>query len=139
MRVLTDAENAVREAGQTNGYITIPLTTNQSVGIKDLSADPATLDFNAVAVGDSMEKTLTLTSTGTETVTIDQLNLLGIGDGNFSVTSVEQNSLAPNESTTVTVIFTRPEEPAPSTYIDELTITSDSSAGPVIVNLVANP
>jgi hypothetical protein len=139
MRVLTDAENAVREAGQTNGYLTIPLTTNQSVGIKDLSADPATLDFNAVAVGDSMEKTLTLSSTGTDAVTIDQLTLLGTGDGHFSVTSVEQNNLAPTESTTVTVTFTRPEEPAPSTYIEQLTITSDSSAGDVIVNLVANP
>jgi hypothetical protein len=139
MRVLTDAENAVREAGQSNGYITIPLTTNESVGIKDLSADPATLDFNEVAVGDSMEKTLTLSSTGTEAVTIDQINLLGTGDGHFNVTNVEQNTLAPNESITVTVSFTRPEEPAPSTYIDQLTITSDSSAGDVIVNLVANP
>ena len=139
MRVLTDAENATRMNGETNGYINVSLVTDQSAGFKDLSTDVASLNFDGVASGESLEQTLTLQSNGTDPVTINEINIMGTGDGTFTVSELTQNTLAPNETTTLTVTFNRPQEMLASTYIDQLIITSDSNAGNVIVSLVANP
>ena len=131
-----DAENFV------DGELRVPLSTTESSSLKLLEVDETSLSFDGVAAGESVEQTITLSSTGDAPVEISAIELEG-GELDVSVFSVADTSggaLAPSETRQVTVTFTRPaDEVAANAYQADLVVRNDGLGGDVLVTLVANP
>ncbi len=85
-----------------NPSLSIPLS-GTGVGPGTLAANPASLPFGSVQVGNSSSKSETLTNTGGSAVTISQANING---GAFSVSGLTlPATLSSNQSVTFTVTF----------------------------------
>ncbi len=100
-------------------------------GSSQLSLSPASIDFGDVAVGDSRTETVTLTNSGTASLTISQADLTGTG---FSVSTLLL-TLAAGQATTFSVTF------APATSgsaSGSLSLISDAANSPTTLSLAGN-
>jgi hypothetical protein len=95
-----------------------------------LSANPTSMDFASVTVGTSSQQTLTLSSTGTASVTISLISVSGDG---FSATSPTLPlTLSPGQSSSLTVTFA----PAVTgSLTGSVSVASDSTNSPLTVAL----
>ena len=65
--------------------IRVVLQTNESTGIKLLSSDVSSLNFNGVASGETLEQTFNLTSNGTDAVNVTGARFMeGSDEGVFT-------------------------------------------------------
>ena len=100
-------------------------------GSGQLTLNPTSLDFGDVAVGNNSTQTVTLTNSGTASVTISQADLTGPG---FSVSSILL-TLAAGQTTTFDVTF------APATSGNasgSLSLISDAANSPTTLALAGN-
>jgi MYXO-CTERM domain-containing protein len=131
--------------GPKTDTVTISLTTD-SPGDPDptvmlsgngltLVGTPSPLDFGTVQVGSSLDKTLTITNTGTTTANV---NTITSGDSAFTYTVVGNplpRALAPAESMQVTVTFT----PVNGNVISaDLTIATDTTPSSLVVPMTGD-
>lgn len=131
-----EAENFV------NGELRVPLRTNESASLKLLELDEQSLVFDGVAGGESLEQTLTITSSGDDPVEVSAIEFEGseVDLAVFSVDDAQSGTLNPGESREITITFTRPaDEPAANAYQASLLIRNDGLGGDLLVTLVANP
>ncbi len=106
--------------------ITAPLT---GIGIQShLQITPSALNFGSIAIGASANLTLTLSNTGTASVTNLALSLTG----DYALTTPCTTTLAPNATCTATITFT-PTTLGPRT--GTLTIASSDASFPTVVPL----
>lgn len=84
-----------------NPVVTVPVTLTV-VGIPEINVDATELDFGDIIIGNTNTLTFTVTNTGTDVLTID--DLLSDFPGVYDIT-VTNNSLEVGESATVTVTF----------------------------------
>ena len=114
-----------------NSPATIPLSGTGATLL--LGAAPSSLNFGNVSVGSSSRQTVTLTNTGTESVTVSQATVAGAG---FSVSGLSVPlTLAASQHTTFDATF------APATTGDvagSITVASTASNSPATVALSAN-
>src|SRR5208283_3469620 len=127
---------APQSAGTTGGSLfasgaglTIPLTgTGTAPG--QLSANPGSLTFTNVQVGNSTNLSVTVTNTEGSTVTISQANLTGAV---FSISGLSLPiSLTTNQSVTFTATF---KPTAAGTASGNLSIVSNASSSPLNIAL----
>jgi Abnormal spindle-like microcephaly-assoc'd, ASPM-SPD-2-Hydin len=117
----TGSVSITSNASSTN--LTVPLSgTGVSQGA--LSANPATLTFPAVQVGNSANLSETLTNTGGTTVAISQANVSASSPFSFSGLNNFPINLTPNQSVTFTVTFT---PTVGGTASGSLSVTSNAS------------
>ena len=131
-----DADNAI------DGEFRIPLRTSLSNSLKLLDVDTSTVSFDSVAAGESSTVSITITSAGDSPVTLSETMIEGsdLDISTFSVSEPSPGAIAPGDSQTLDVTFTRPaDEMAPLAYQANLVIRSDSDGGDIVVTLVANP
>jgi Abnormal spindle-like microcephaly-assoc'd, ASPM-SPD-2-Hydin len=87
----------------TPSALTIPLSGTGQTATHSLSANPASLNFNTVTVGNSASLTSTITNTGNSNVTISSVS----ASSGFTATGLASGTtLQPNQSATLTVVFT---------------------------------
>jgi uncharacterized repeat protein (TIGR01451 family) len=74
--VLTDADNNVTESDESNNWRAVPITvtTTPPVGI---TVSPGDLQFGAVPITTSARRTVTITSTGQNPLTVNSINIAG--------------------------------------------------------------
>ena len=112
-----------------NPNLSIPLS-GTGVTPGTLAANPASLSFGSVQVGNNSSKSETLTNTGGSTVTITQANVTGTV---FSVSGLTlPATLSSNQSMTFTVIFAPTSAGAASGTVS---IVSDASNSPLSIAL----
>jgi glyoxylate utilization-related uncharacterized protein len=127
-------------AGAVSGNVTITSNgSNPSLAIPvsgtgvtpgTLSANPASLSFGSVQVGNSSTLSETLTNTGGSNVTISQANVTGTG---YSVSGLTlPATLTPNQSVTFNVKFA---PAAAGTVSGNVAIVSDASNSPLNIAL----
>jgi len=127
-------------AGNATGNVNITSNgANQNLAIPvsgdgvtpgTLSANPASLAFGSVQVGNSTNLSETLTNTGGSTVTISQANVTGAG---FSISGLAlPATLNPNQSVTFTATFA---PAATGTVNGTLAIVSTASNSPLNIAL----
>ena len=78
--------------------------TTLDQGVGQLSYSPDTLLITDVQIGFAKAGTLTITSSGDNTLRIDSISLSNAGEGVFYVEERSDLSLAPEQSTTVDVV-----------------------------------
>jgi hypothetical protein len=96
-----------------------------------LTLNPASLDFGDVTVGNSSTQTVTLTNSGTASLTISQADLTGTG---FSVNSILL-TLAAGQTTTFDVTFAPTSSGSAS---GSLSLISDAANSPTTLALAGN-
>jgi Abnormal spindle-like microcephaly-assoc'd, ASPM-SPD-2-Hydin len=105
----------------------VPSQTNQSM----LSANPTSLSFGNVQVGDSSAQSGTLRNTGFSRATISGVTVAGLG---YSVSGVvEGQMITPGQSALITITF------APTrtgSAVGSLSIASDASNSPTVISLL---
>ena len=113
----------------SNPSLVIPLS-GTGVAPGTLSANPTSLSFGNVKVGNNKSLSETLTNTGGSNVTISQDTITGTG---FSVSGLNLPlTLTPSQQVTFSVIFT---PPSPGTVNGNLTIISDASNSSLVIPL----
>ncbi|MGA8452090.1 MAG: choice-of-anchor D domain-containing protein [Candidatus Acidiferrales bacterium] len=114
------------------GYTSAGKTNPGNPGAGVLSASATSLTFGSVAVGNNATQSLTVTNTGTATVTISQATMSGAG---FSVIGGNPSGTIPvGQTSTIQVQF------APTTagaITGSLTVISDASNSPLMISLSA--
>lgn len=129
-----DADNAV------DGEFRIPLVTQLSASLKLLDVDVSMLSFDGVAAGDSASAMVSITSSGDAPVSLSDVVIEGSDAEFFTVTGDQTAMLAPGETTSFEVSFSRPaDEAVANAYQANLVVRSDSDGGDVLVSLIANP
>ena len=112
------------------GYTSAAKTTPGNPGAGVLSASATSVSFGSVAVGNNAAQSLTVTNTGTATVTISQATMSGAG---FSVIGGNPSGTIPvGQTSTIQVQF------APTTagaITGSLTVISDASNSPLMISL----
>lgn len=117
--------NLTISSDASNPTLTIPVS-GTGVAPGTLSANPTTLAFGNVQVGNTGSLSETLTNTGGVNVIISQANVTGTG---FSITGLTlPTTLAPSQSVTFTARFTPTGTGAAS---GQLSIVSDASNSPL--------
>jgi len=112
-----------------NPNLSIPLS-GTGVTPGTLTANPTSLAFGNVPVGNSSNLSETLTNTGGSTVTISQANVSGAG---FSISGLSlPATLTPTQSVTFTATFA---PTAPGSANGTLAIVSDGSNSPLNIPL----
>jgi hypothetical protein len=112
----------------SNSNLSIPLSgTGAAQGT--LTANPASLAFGSVQVGNSASLSETLTNTGGSTVSISQANVSGAG---FSISGLNEFpiSLTPNQSITFTATFAPTSAGA---LTGSLSVVSNASDSPLSI------
>ncbi|MFZ3329303.1 MAG: choice-of-anchor D domain-containing protein, partial [Candidatus Acidiferrales bacterium] len=114
------------------GYTSAGKTKPGNPGAGVLSASATSLTFGSVAVGNNATQSLTVTNTGTATVTVSQATMSGAG---FSVIGGNPSGTIPvGQTSTIQVQF------APTTagaITGSLTVISDASNSPLMISLSA--
>jgi hypothetical protein len=101
-----------------------------------VSASSTNLAFGAVLIGDSNDRSVTLTSTGTAPLTISGTAIQGVGAGMYAITSnTYSGSLAAGATCTIDVTFNPTSIGA---HPASLSITTNASAAPLVVTLSGN-
>ena len=104
-----------------------------SSGTPALSVSSTSVNFGDVTVGQTVKKTVTLTSTGSAPVSISDISVAG---SLFSASGITAPlSLNPGQIATLTLIFSSPHV---STFTGTVTVASNSSKGNVVVNMSGN-
>ena len=104
-----------------------------SSGAPALSISSTSISFGDVAVGQTVSKAVTLTSTGTVPVTISGISVVG---SLFTTSGVAVPlTLNPGQTATLNLSFYSPHV---SSFTGIVTIASDSSGGNVVINTSAN-
>jgi ribosomal protein L11 len=118
-------------SNQTNSQVVLPFTgTGDATGPGVLAANPTTLAFPNVQVGNNTSLSETLTNTGGATVTLSQANVTGAV---FSVSGLSLPlDLTANQSVTFTVTFT---PTAAQTASGSLSVVSTASNSPLSIAL----
>src|SRR6201986_1029140 len=97
-----------------------------------LSVSDNTINFGNIVVGQTVSQSLTLSSTGNSPVTISGISVAG---SLFSATGITTpTTLNPGQTATLNLGFTSPHV---STFTGVVTITSNSSAGNLTINMGA--
>ena len=113
-----------------NSPLTIPLGGTGVATSLLLGANPTGLSFGNVNDGATSSLTVALTNNGNANVTISGASATGAG---FSSSGVSAGTtLAPNQTTTLTVAF---DPPTPGGVTGGLTVTSNASNSPVAISL----
>lgn len=102
------------------------------------SVSPAQVDFGALAVGSSSEKTITLTNTSTEPITIATVSLKD-NRSEFQIVGTSKPlpvTLAPNESLTITVKATA-QQPSRQAITDAVVVTFTCTVREIPLRLIA--
>ncbi|MAD61840.1 MAG: hypothetical protein CMH49_10080 [Myxococcales bacterium] len=129
-----DADNAV------NGEFRIPLVTQLSASLKLLDVDVSMLSFDGVAAGDSASAMVSITSAGDAAVNLSEVVIEGSDAPLFTLTGDQSGMLAPGDTRSFEVTFSRPaDEAVANAYLANLVIRSDSDGGDVQISLIANP
>ncbi len=113
--------------------VSAKLTVTVPPSAPAVSLSPTSLSFGDQQVGTtSAEKTVTLTNSGTASLTINSIDIGGTNKGDFAQTRLIPNSLAPGASCTIGVTFT----PSDTGSRDaSLTISDNASDSPQSVTL----
>jgi len=115
-----------------SGAATVPLTiTLSGAGVTyQLTPSPSSLTFGNVAVASKISQTISLTNTGSVSLSVSQASLAG-SSFSFSGPNLPA-SLAAGQSTSLSVTFA-PVTPNPASGV--LSIASDASASPLTIAL----
>ncbi|HWO32294.1 MAG TPA: choice-of-anchor D domain-containing protein [Candidatus Acidoferrum sp.] len=104
-------------------------TTPSVTGVA-IEVSPSSVSFGSVAVGQSMTKTVTLTNTGTEALSVSGISVAGTG---FTASGPRlPMSMAAGQSTSISAVF-KPTGGAADT--GTITITSNAAGSPSLVAL----
>jgi hypothetical protein len=104
-------------------------TTPSVTGVA-IEVSPSSVSFGSVAVGQSMTKTVTLTNTGTEALSVSGISVAGTG---FTASGPRlPMSMAAGQSTSISAVF-KPTGGAADT--GTITITSNAAGSPSLVTL----
>ena len=129
-----DADNAV------DGEFRVPLVTQLSASLKLLDVDVTMLSFDGVPAGDSASAMVSITSAGDAPVSLSDVVVEGGDASLFNVTGDQSGMIAPGDTRSFEVTFSRPaDEAVANAYVADLLIRSDSDGGDVQVSLIANP
>lgn len=95
-----------------------------------ISANPTTVSFGTVTVGNSNSQPITLTNNGNATLTFSQITVAGTG---FSQTGLSTSTtIAAGGSTTFDAVFT----PSSATTVSgSITLTTNGTPSPLVINL----
>src|SRR5438270_677847 len=120
----------VLEVGALSGCAAYTSVSTQSTGSKSLSASPTNVSFGSVSVGSTSTQSVTLTNSGSASVTVSQATVSGTA---FTVTKgTPLSSIAPGQSATLQIQF------APSSsgnLTGSFTVASDATNSPTTVYL----
>ncbi|HEV2494752.1 MAG TPA: choice-of-anchor D domain-containing protein [Terriglobia bacterium] len=113
---------------------TVALTgTGAAAGAPAVSLSPSSLAFSSQTVGTtSAAQAVTLTNSGSETLTITSIAVSGTNAGDFAQSNTCGTSVAPNANCTINVTFT---PSATGTSTAGVTITDNASDSPQTVAL----
>jgi hypothetical protein len=121
---------AISSNSSTGGNAAVSLTGTGTAGSPALTLSTKSLSFGNEAVNSAATLSLTLTSSGTSSLTVNSASISGTGftviGGAFPVT------LAPNQTTTVQVQF---KPTAAGSDAGSLTIANNSTGGAAVVSL----
>jgi Abnormal spindle-like microcephaly-assoc'd, ASPM-SPD-2-Hydin len=106
-------------------------TPSKTTSSGTLSANLKTVSFGTIGVGKTMTESVTVTNTGTSTVTIDQTAVTGASFTTGAGTSLA--TIAPGQSKTIQIQFA-PQSPGSAS--GGFTVTSDAVNSPLSVQLV---
>jgi hypothetical protein len=124
----------------TDNRMEVPLVASSGTGFASLSIAPPNVEFNQVSTGDSLSKTITLTSNGTDPLSITSIALDANSDPVFEIENAEALTLEPNATQEITLTFTRPaDEVVANAYQGTVVIQSNGLSPETVVLLVANP
>jgi len=126
-------------AGSVSGSVSIttngpgsPLKINLSgTGTQpQISANPASVNFGTVTVGNSNSQPVTLTNNGNATLTFSQITVAGTG---FSQTGLSTSTtIAAGGSTSFNAVFT----PSSATAVNgSITLTTNGAPSPLVISL----
>src|SRR5580692_2484699 len=114
------------------GNLTINMSAAGIAGNPVLSVSSSTINFGNILVGQTVSQSVTLSSTGNAPVTISGISVAG---SLFSATGITTPmTLNPGQTATLNLEFTSPHV---STFTGVVTITSNSSAGKLTINMSA--
>src|SRR5438270_1353031 len=120
----------VLEVGALSGCAAYTSVSTQSTGSKSLSASPTNVSFGSVSVGSTSTQSVTLTNSGSASVTVSQATVSGTA---FTVTKgTPLSSIAPGQSATLQIQF------APSSsgnLTGSFTVANDATNSPTTVSL----
>ena len=141
MVIRTTADNVQTDGGQ---YV-VPLRLS-AAEIADLEIDKLQLDFSNVAAGQSLSQEVILTNPGGQPLEITRISMstdmddgLFASDADFSVANGGGAlTLAPGESHTVSIAFTRAVEDR-NRRLGALVIESNADTGRDVVYMTSNP
>jgi len=118
--------NVLVTSNAPNSPLSIGLSGTGQAATQLLSANPTSLNFANVNDGSSSTLSVTLTNTGNSNVTITSATASGAG---FSATGVNGTTLTPNQTATLTVIFS---PTSAGTVSGSVAINSNASNSPTI-------
>jgi hypothetical protein len=98
-----------------------------------ISFSPTSLNLGNVSLGQSLQGTITITNTGTSSLTFSGIKMTGGNRGDFSQTNTCGTSLATNKSCAVTVTFTPLAVGVRST---SLSVTDNAPGSPQLVSII---
>src|SRR5580698_8748479 len=114
------------------GNLTINMSAAGIAGNPVLSVSSSTINFGNILVGQTVSQSVTLSSTGNAPVTVSGISVAG---SLFSATGITTPmTLNPGQTATLNLGFTSPHV---STFTGVVTITSNSSAGNLTINMSA--
>lgn len=116
-----------------NAAFTVDNVAAQSVNA--LSASAESLDFEDVEVGKDEARSVLLTNTGAEDVTINSAGTSGANAGQFSIWGLDPVTLSPDESVAVEVGFTPREAGRKSANVE---VNHDRSGSPLQIQVSGN-
>ena len=95
-----------------------------------ISANPTSISFGTVTVGNSNSQTITLTNNGNATLTFSQIAVAGTG---FTQTGLSTSTtIAAGGSTTFNAVFT---PSSATTASGSITLTTNGTLSPLVINL----
>jgi hypothetical protein len=114
------------------GNLTINMSAAGIAGNPVLSVSSSTINFGNILVGQTVSQSVTLSSTGNAPVTVSGISVAG---SLFSATGITMPmTLNPGQTATLNLGFTSPHV---STFTGVVTITGNSSAGNLTINMSA--
>jgi hypothetical protein len=132
------ARTATLAIGSTNpgGTVTVPLSgQGTTAAAPKAQLSPTSLDFGAVAIGQSAAKTFTVLSVGTQTLQTSNIQITGAQAAAFTSNDADWYTLGAGISVTFSVTFTPTAAGAANAQIE---VTSNDPAGKTILPLTGS-
>ena len=127
--------SAVLSVASNASSASVTLSGEGATGGPRAQLTPASLDFGAVAVGQSVAKTFTVLSVGTTTLQTSNIQVTGAQAAMFTSSDADWYTLGPGISVTFTVTFKPTAAGAASAQIE---VTSNDPAGKAILPLTGS-